>query len=71
MTLRPDRPHPRHIDSGPYADCLQIIRRQSATEEDDRSKKSMQVLLEIMQAIEARDLNALTRNIERRRLSAD
>ena len=53
-----------------YSDYLKVIRRKSAGE-NERSKKSMEVLLQIMQALEDRDRDALVRNIERRRLEAE
>lgn len=53
-----------------YSDYLQIIRRQS-TSEEKRNRDSMRLLLEIVDAIENRNMDSLMRHIERRRLSAE
>lgn len=53
-----------------YTDYLKIIRRRSASD-IDRNQASMQLLQDIMGAIEKRDTETLLRHIERRRITAD
>lgn len=53
-----------------YSDYLKIIRRQSASE-TQRNQDSLQLLFDIMDAIEKRDVETLMKHLERRRLSAE
>lgn len=53
-----------------YTDYLQIIRRKSALDAQ-RNHDSLQLLLDMMDAIEKRDLETLLKHIERRRITAD
>ena len=54
----------------PYGDYLKIIRRRSASD-IDRNHASLQLLQDIMGAIEKRDTEGLLGQIERRRITAD
>lgn len=53
-----------------YTDYLKIIRRRSA-EDQERNQASLKLLQDMMDAIEARDMEALMRHVERRRITAD
>ena len=53
-----------------YGDYLKIIRRRSASD-IDRNHASLQLLQDIMGAIEKRDTEGLLGQIERRRITAD
>ena len=53
-----------------YADYLQIIRRKSALD-TSRNEASLRLLLDMMDAIERRDSEALLKHLERRRISAE
>ncbi len=53
-----------------YTDYLKVIRRRSASD-IDRNQASLQLLQDIVNAIENRDTELLLRQIERRRLTAD
>ncbi len=53
-----------------YTDYLKIIRRRSAADEE-RNQASLKLLQDMMDAIEAKDAEALMRHIERRRITAE
>lgn len=53
-----------------YTDYLKIIRRRSSVNAD-RNQASLKLLQDIMDAIEARDTEALLRHNERRRITAE
>lgn len=53
-----------------YSDYIGIIRRKSATDAQ-RNQASLQLLLDMMDAMERRDKQALLQQVERRRLSAE